>query len=422
MKNSVIYDPSPVKNDYLTPLYFESLYGYMRERGIQVDFLTEGLLGIRDKNILINAQHLTPEIITKLKNSGNSIFSFDINDSSWPCDTYSHNDAMEDINVIFKVSGIQDTQVSENIVVNDDFTYSTTPKVFLEGEHWERFDRMNKAGRLLSLPYGLLNSNSLNRMPPYEERSKTCLIRGGNHYLRFNLFLNLLRQGLMGLNSGFLTSDYFEEGMNPQFRYCDDCRSVKRSTGKVSINDYAARRPWNCNRAGCDLIEAKNNLNDCNFFNNRCVPLFYWITEQFEKTHGPVDKSLVENALNSRRVSETDLMIQLALSLFYGDFKWIFSIYAPPRFWEAARTKTISLVPAFTKDQTHFPEIKENEHYIAYSQDFSDINKLINVTKEQYDHITNNCFSLYNEYIKGDRYKIGYKLMDHIISKIDQFA
>ena len=34
--------------------------------------------------------------------------------------------------------------------------------------------------------------------------------------------------------------------------------------------------------------------------------------------------------------------------ILYGDFKWIYSIYAPPRFWEAAQTKTINLVNAIT--------------------------------------------------------------------------
>lgn len=416
MKDVVIYDPIPVKNDYLSPLYFESLHGYMRERGINTDMRREGLLGIRDKNILINAQHLNPEVITQLKNNGNSIFSFDINDSSWLCDTYRCNKEVEDINAIFTVSGVQDTQSSTNLVIDENFNYKKEEAFFAQGEDWERYNRMNKAGKVLSLPYVIPNSNMSEPIPSYENRQKSCLIRGGNHYLRFHLFLNLVKHGLTSINCGFLTSDYFLDSMVAQFKYCDDCKSVKRSTGRVLFTDYKSR-VFNCNRS-----EAKEHSNEGVYWNNRCIPLFYWLTEQFEKSHGEIDKSPVENALNAGRVSENELSRQLAQSLFYGDFKWMFSIYCPPRFWEAARTKTISIVPSFTKNQTHYPEIKENDHYISYEPDFSDLDKFRNITKEQYTHITNNCSNLYARYIYGDRYRISAKLMDHIISKIDQFS
>ena len=102
----------------------------------------------------------------------------------------------------------------------------------------------------------------------------------------------------------------------------------------------------------------------------------------------------------------------------YGDFKWIFSIYAPPRFWEAANARTINIVPRFTNTQLHFPDMKDGEHYLSYDVDFSDINELSMIRREQYEYISNNCYKAYNEYIKGTEYIISTKLLEYMFKNI----
>jgi hypothetical protein len=46
-------------------------------------------------------------------------------------------------------------------------------------------------------------------------------------------------------------------------------------------------------------------------------------------------------------------------------------------------------------------------------------NMEVHITKEQFNHITNNCYDLYNKYIKFDKYKLSTNLMDEIFNKIE---
>ena len=129
--------------------------------------------------------------------------------------------------------------------------------------------------------------------------------------------------------------------------------------------------------------------------------MFYWLTEKFQDAHGPIDMQSVENALNGSHVSGFDNI--LGNNICAGDFKWVFSIYAPPRFWESVQTGTINIGPRFMNSQSYYPEMKEGDHYLTYDVDFSDLKTVIEgITEEQYDHIVNNCDSLYREYIKGN--------------------
>ena len=92
--------------------------------------------------------------------------------------------------------------------------------------------------------------------------------------------------------------------------------------------------------------------------------------------------------------------MKLSRCLLYGDYKWIFSVDIPPRFWQAANVDPINYLPRWTKNQSEFPEVKEGEHYIAFEEDFSDIDKIMSITKEQHDLIVNNCRSMYEKWIK----------------------
>ena len=78
----------------------------------------------------------------------------------------------------------------------------------------------------------------------------------------------------------------------------------------------------------------------------------------------------------------------------------MFSVDIPPRFWQAANVDPINYLPQWTKNQSEFPEVKEGEHYIAFEEDFSDIDKIMSIMKEQHDLIVNNCRSMYEKWIK----------------------
>jgi hypothetical protein len=154
-------------------------------------------------------------------------------------------------------------------------------------------------------------------------------------------------------------------------------------------------------------------------WNNKCVPLFYWLSEQFETYHGAIDKGLLESALNGHFLAEAPFYDLLRQSVFSGDYKWMFSVDIPPRFWQTASAHVINLLPKWTCNQVEFPELTEGNHYIGFAEDFSDLDSLRSITKEQHDHITNNCFELYNHWIKPDRrYDASIALMDYIFARI----
>jgi len=83
----VIYDPLPSTNDYLSSVYFNSLYAYAKDNNIDCEIVRDNLLSINNKKILIDATNLGTEypvkdnnVLVALKNNGNSIYCFDIND------------------------------------------------------------------------------------------------------------------------------------------------------------------------------------------------------------------------------------------------------------------------------------------------------------------------------------------------------
>jgi hypothetical protein len=142
--------------------------------------------------------------------------------------------------------------------------------------------------------------------------------------------------------------------------------------------------------------------------------------EKFSSKHGHIDPNVVSKVLNNENLSSTKLSELIGNYMFYGDFKWIFSIYAPQRFWAAARCKTINLLPDRAAAQSYFPEITNGNHFITFKEDFSDLDKLNSVSKEQYEHITNNCLDLYNRYMKFDKYKLSVNLMNEILNKMER--
>ena len=104
----------------------------------------------------------------------------------------------------------------------------------------------------------------------------------------------------------------------------------------------------------------------------------------------------------------------------YADMKWIFSIYAPPRFWEAAAAHTVNYVPCRTGDQDHFPAMTLGEHYLIYNESFSDLDRVLDLPESTYQRIADNTYGLYDKWIKnGGEHMLSNNLMDHIMGKIE---
>jgi len=415
----VVYDPGPKINGYLTIKCLDPLVKYCGDIGVQVELINT-LDGLANSAVLAHASYFTPEVILRLKNSGNRLYSFDINDSSW----LYHLDAVHDVDLIFKFSGIQQTRYSDEIQVSKDIEYSKRPRPFFAGdpdEKWNAYANLRDAGKLIPMPYAPNYHEDVAHIP-FEQKNKHALIRGGNHYIRFHLFLNLLKAGLINSDSAFPVKCYFGKSMVDQFKYCPDCLKTFETHGKISYQHYLDRETWGCNNPyikwNIDPTDEDFRTDTSHKWNNRCLPLFYWLTERFQKQHGNIDMSLVENALNADYLSEAGMYPILARNMFYGDYKWVFSVDLPPRFWQGANAKIINLLPAWTKNQAQFPKVVEGDHYLAFDEIFEDIDKLKNITKEQHDHITNNCFEMYNTWIKGDEYEVSVNLLKYVLDNI----
>lgn len=416
---TIIFNPKPYANDYVSKMYFGSLSRVYRYQQIE---RASDISNLRNSIILIDSSYLVPEAISVLKNNGNKIVAFDINDSSQMTYTYNSLSIIEDIDLIFKVSGLQKTLNSDELIIDSNFGYRKEAMPFCQDPGWwDIYSKLRDSGRIMSLPYV-----PWHRVPisdsPYCEKRQEVLVRGGNHYYRFHLFLNLLRHGLSGLESAFCTNEYFKPEMAPQFRYCQDCIDTRNRFGKIPYSHYAKTTKHRCNN---QHVRWGGEIND-NFFNqdpgqwnNRCIPMFYWLADKFEERHGPIDKALLENALNGTFLIKNDFHDILNRYVAYADFKWIFSIYAPPRFWEAAAIGSVNVVSSRVNDQSFFPAMYPDEHYLTFSEDFSDIGSL-NITKDKYEHITHNAKELYKKYILSDSdFEVNKNLTDYIVSAIN---
>jgi len=127
----------------------------------------------------------------------------------------------------------------------------------------------------------------------------------------------------------------------------------------------------------------------------------------------------VEKALKGKSSSTDGLGKRLQECMFYGDYKWQSCINFPSRHWHSAREKTITLVPRRTNDQYYFPKTVDGDHYITFSDDFSDLHKVLNITKDQYIHITENCFSQYMNWIKCDKYTLSTKMLARMFDSME---
>jgi len=392
-------------NEYYTIMYRKPLCKFCQKNGIPFEEVKD-FLAVKNSTLVILGDHLTPEMITRIKNNGNVLVVFDINDNSVLTGTYGDSDEVALIDLIFKISGVQKTQESYEVCIDDDLNYTREKKKF-QGGNWGKYFDMVAANKIKSLPYPSWDKkNAANT--PWAERHKLVLVRGGHHYYRVHLFLHLLSLGLLDGNSIFPANEY-------AFQFCEDCRRLFDRDGKITF-EHLKDHP----DIQCRLKNWPYNFNENGgLWNNSCIPRYFDLAELFLKKHGGFDLSAVESAFQGKFAGPGWKNKILNRYLFYADFKWIFSIYAPPRFWEAAEACTISLVPERMNDQEFFPPMRDGDHYITYKEDFSDLRESFEIGQEQFEHITNNCLELYDKWILGnDDYRVSPNLLSYIIQEI----
>jgi hypothetical protein len=395
----------PPGNEYYTTMYQKPLCKFCQKHSIPFEE-SKDLMAVKNSILLVLGQHLTPETIIRIKENGNFLVVFDINDNSVLTGTYGASDEVVLIDLIFKISGIQKTQGSYEVCIDNDLNYTREKKKF-QGGNWGKYFEMVAAGKIKSLPYPSWDKRNAGNIP-WGERHKLALIRGGHHYYRVHLYLHLLSLGLLDGHSMFPASEY-------QFQFCKDCKAAFENGGITF--EYLRNHP----DMSCRLKNWPYDFNtNGGLWNNSCIPRYFDLAELFHKKYGGFNLSAVESAFRGVFAGPGWKNLILNKYLFYGDFKWIFSIYAPPRFWEAAEACTVSLVPERMNDQEFFPPMQEGVHYVTYKEDFSNLREACTITQEKFEYVTNNCFDLYDQWILGkDGYRVSPNLLLHILQEIE---
>src|SRR6185436_20600895 len=78
----VVYDPRPYHNEYASRMFFQPMRSYANDNGIRMEEITN-LDHARNVNVVILTDHLSDEIIQRLKNNGCRISAFNVTDSSY---------------------------------------------------------------------------------------------------------------------------------------------------------------------------------------------------------------------------------------------------------------------------------------------------------------------------------------------------
>lgn len=404
------YD-KPIKNDYFTLMYRAELCKYCKRIGIQTNEIDD-LMTVQNATVLTLGENLTPEVIVRIKENDNFLVVFDINDNSVLTGTYGFSDEVLLIDLIFKISGTQKTQESYEMHIDDDLNYTRKKQIF-QGGNWGKYFDMVAANKVRSLPYPPWDLTDVENIS-WSERNKLALVRGGHHYQRVHLFLHLLSLGMLDGNSLFPAREY-------AFQFCNDCKNIFKKNdfqdGKVTF-ERLRKYP----NMSCRLKNWKYDFNtNCGWWNNSCISRYYDLAELFRNKHGGFDLTAVECAFSGAFTSNSWRNKILNRYLLFADFKWIFSIYAPPRFWEGAEAHTVNLVPERMNDQEFFPVIQEDVHYVTFKEDFSNLKEVCSISQEKFEFVTHNCFELYKKWIqKKEDYRVSPSLLAHILQEIEQ--
>lgn len=404
------YDPSsPFINDYVSRMYFQPLREFAKEKGIPTEEASH-LCPTKGRAMVCNADYLTSGEILHFKECGCPLYVFSCIDSAWLSEAIRYDACAVLIDRIFAVTGVQNTNISKATTIGKDFSIGTEERRFLPDGNWETFDFMRKEGTLVPLPYVQWSRHSPPPRLSFKERRPTALFRGGNHFLRVLAFYFALQRGFADPASGFQTRDYFREDMNPDFRYCRECRAI--------FEQHHGRYPNSAERYGGCLSPAEWGGGEVDIpipskWNNRCPASYYWLAGMFAKKHGPISMQAVEDAMNFVSETEQDHLATVGKMRFYADCKWEFSIHAAQRFWEAASVGTINLLPRRANDQEYFPVMRDGEHYLTFADDFSDFSA--DISEEQFEYVSNNAYQLWEHWMKPtEEYAISPNLCEHI--------
>lgn len=398
----VFYDPQPFKNDYVSRMFLAPMQAYAEHNGIPARRTNE-LAPVADGTFVCNADYYTPEVIRWFHENNCPMVAISCIDSAYLSESFRHAPEILMLNRVFAVTGIQNTNISNATVIDDNFNITTEPRRFLPEEDWNRFDEMRQTGRLLSLPYVPWDSMENPPRKSFSEKRPTAIFRGGNHFFRVLAWLKAMSNGAADERSGFQTRDYFQEKMNPDFRYCEDCRFQFRRKDYYPLNSY---------RGGCTSPAPWGGVLDVHptgRWNNRCPASYYWLAVRFHERYGNINMNSVETAMNYRSQEPEDHLRSIRDCRFYADSKWEFSINMAQRFWEGACAGTVNLIPRRANDQDYFPVMKDGEHYLTFADDFSDLTS--EVDEARYQAIADNTHALWEEWIKPTQYAISSNLL-----------
>jgi hypothetical protein len=391
-------------------MYFDQMEKYSKASSIEllrIGTITEAA----NCAFICNADYLTPENISILKNNGCKIVGFSVTDSSWVSQCCREAKHLQNIDLMFMLTGIQKVNTGHEMIVNLDFSIGLELRQFLPDEDWVTFSSMRESGRLQSLPYVHAERQPQVEARPYSTRNQQVLIRGGHHMRRFILALKLMEIGRLDCNSGFVTEAYFQDSMNPQFRYCDDCRSIWKQRKMYPV--VSGNGGGHCQNP--EWPETGWKLSDLGAWNNRCPESFYRVASQFNS-----ESSSVEKLMNARWLTQQQHLEMLARITFTSDLKWLFSIYAAQRFWDAASVGCINLLPSRTADQDYFPKMEAGVHYQIFDEHLAGLEGDSTITETGYNNISRNSKALYDDYMRPTNYAIGTPILKHIFNKIEE--
>lgn len=414
-----IIDPAPVTNEYLTTMYLRPLFSYCADNGIPIKY-SDSIASTENCIALIHGDRLSPELIVQLKNQNCSICSLDINDSSYFSSAYQGSPETAMVDLFFKVSGIPKTNYTEELNIDRNFRIFATQHRYLPDDDWSAFSLLKP--KIKPLPY-VLWTPLVGQGPtrPCSQRSGKVIIRGGAHFWRVVLFLRLVQQGLNDLKSSFSTEAYFNGSMIERFRFCQSCIRERQSTGRCSYSTTPdvqnCKSPVIWGTPGEFFGGPAFGRNDFGHWNNRCPHSFFWLAKEYERCRGPLN-NCVEKALNGSMYPINEFVNDLSGAAYTADLKWLNTIYAPPRFWEAASLGTVNFYPKRTADQDYFPVMEEDVHYITFPNDMTNLN-LDGISQHTWAEISNNAKNLYETWIRGDKYVVSTNLLRHITEQIE---
>ena len=413
--NLCIYDPGhPTGNEYAT-FFLKAIRRFASSNDVPVSDCNVDK--IKGSTVLLLTDHLSEDRILTLKNNGNRIVGINVTDSSYISGSIRYAKSLALVDLIFMVSGVPINNDGSELAVDEHFNVRLVNKPFLSKDAWEVFDFMRRSGRLQSLPYVPWTPIPDVPRQPWSQRSQKAILRGGGHARRFVLALFLQLIDKLDPNSGFVLFPYFADDMNPQFRYCDDCRKEYRAIGRARYLDN--RHALGCNSPAISKQEpCEWDLKDLGQWNNRCPRSFFWMAEQFAKRHGAIDMAIVEKVLNARWLDPKEHLGMLGRILFSSDLKWEHSIFMPQRFWEAASAGCINVLPLRTINQEYFPRVKPGEHYLVYEEDFRNLDLAFRIDEQAYNHAAGEMRRIYEQWIAPSIYPVNTNLLSHIVNEM----